>query len=44
MRNPYGDGDAAERIVKVLVEVPVGERLLVKKPVPIKRGASRDEG
>ncbi|MGE4294006.1 MAG: UDP-N-acetylglucosamine 2-epimerase [Desulfovibrio sp.] len=28
---PYGDGHAAERIVRVLLETPVGERLLHKK-------------
>jgi UDP-hydrolysing UDP-N-acetyl-D-glucosamine 2-epimerase len=30
MKNPYGDGSAAERIVKVLASVPLGEELLVK--------------
>jgi len=32
MENPYGDGHAAERIVRVLEETPLGERLLHKKP------------
>jgi UDP-N-acetylglucosamine 2-epimerase (non-hydrolysing)/GDP/UDP-N,N'-diacetylbacillosamine 2-epimerase (hydrolysing) len=30
MENPYGDGHAAERIVSVLVSVPLGEELLIK--------------
>lgn len=39
MANPYGDGRAAERIVRVLTQVPLGEELLVKRapamePVP----------
>ncbi|MDX1625922.1 MAG: UDP-N-acetylglucosamine 2-epimerase [Wenzhouxiangellaceae bacterium] len=29
--NPYGDGRAAERIAEVLINVPLGERLLVKR-------------
>ena len=31
MENPYGDGRASERIVKVLASVPLGEELLVKR-------------
>ena len=31
--NPYGDGRAAERIVKILGAVPLGEKLLMKAPV-----------
>jgi UDP-N-acetylglucosamine 2-epimerase (non-hydrolysing)/GDP/UDP-N,N'-diacetylbacillosamine 2-epimerase (hydrolysing) len=31
LRNPYGDGHAAERIVKVLVETTLGEPLLSKR-------------
>jgi UDP-hydrolysing UDP-N-acetyl-D-glucosamine 2-epimerase len=31
--NPYGDGRAAERIVRVLREVPLGDRLVRKKAV-----------
>ncbi len=31
LTNPYGDGHAAERIVGVLAEVELGERLLVKR-------------
>jgi UDP-hydrolysing UDP-N-acetyl-D-glucosamine 2-epimerase len=32
-RNPYGDGRAAARIVRVLREVPLGDRLVRKKAV-----------
>ena len=32
--NPYGDGHAAERIVKVLTTLPPAEQLLVKRGVP----------
>ncbi|MHB8302913.1 MAG: UDP-N-acetylglucosamine 2-epimerase [Acidobacteriaceae bacterium] len=32
MENPYGNGNAAEKIVDVLTSVPLGERLLVKYP------------
>jgi UDP-N-acetylglucosamine 2-epimerase (non-hydrolysing)/GDP/UDP-N,N'-diacetylbacillosamine 2-epimerase (hydrolysing) len=31
MTNPYGDGHAAERIVRVLTETPIDERLLIKR-------------
>jgi UDP-N-acetylglucosamine 2-epimerase (non-hydrolysing)/GDP/UDP-N,N'-diacetylbacillosamine 2-epimerase (hydrolysing) len=31
MENPYGDGHAAERIVRVLTEVPLGGELLIKR-------------
>ena len=31
MQNPYGDGHAAEKIVKVLTSAPLGEELLMKK-------------
>lgn len=33
--NPYGDGHAAERIVGILEEVELGERLLRKPAVPL---------
>lgn len=33
--NPYGDGHAAERIAQILAEVPVDDRLLVKRSRPI---------
>ena len=35
MSSPYGDGHAAERIVAVLAEVPLGEELLHKRPVAV---------
>jgi UDP-N-acetylglucosamine 2-epimerase (non-hydrolysing)/GDP/UDP-N,N'-diacetylbacillosamine 2-epimerase (hydrolysing) len=35
MTNPYGDGRAAERITQVLTSVPLGERLLLKRAVPL---------
>jgi UDP-N-acetylglucosamine 2-epimerase (non-hydrolysing)/GDP/UDP-N,N'-diacetylbacillosamine 2-epimerase (hydrolysing) len=31
MKNPYGDGHSADRIVKVLASVPLGEELLIKR-------------
>jgi len=31
MENPYGDGHAAERIAAVLISVPLGEELLIKR-------------
>lgn len=31
MQNPYGDGNAAEKIVEVLTTVPLGEKLLMKR-------------
>jgi UDP-N-acetylglucosamine 2-epimerase (non-hydrolysing)/GDP/UDP-N,N'-diacetylbacillosamine 2-epimerase (hydrolysing) len=31
MQNPYGDGNASEKIVSVLTSVPLGETLLIKK-------------
>lgn len=34
MANPYGDGQASTRIVEVLEQVPLGEALLRKAPVP----------
>ena len=36
MENPYGDGRASARIVEILTTVPLGEKLLVKKAVPLK--------
>jgi UDP-N-acetylglucosamine 2-epimerase (non-hydrolysing)/GDP/UDP-N,N'-diacetylbacillosamine 2-epimerase (hydrolysing) len=35
MTNPYGDGRSAERITQVLTSVPLGEKLLLKRAVPI---------
>lgn len=34
MTNPYGDGHAAERIVKVLTTLPLSEELLLKHSMP----------
>ena len=31
MINPYGDGEAARRIVSVLATAPLGEELLIKR-------------
>jgi len=31
MQNPYGDGGASERIARVLMEIPIDERLLYKR-------------
>jgi UDP-N-acetylglucosamine 2-epimerase len=31
MENPYGDGHAAQRIVRVLAVAPMGEELLMKR-------------
>jgi UDP-N-acetylglucosamine 2-epimerase (non-hydrolysing)/GDP/UDP-N,N'-diacetylbacillosamine 2-epimerase (hydrolysing) len=33
MENPYGKGAAAEKIVRVLCSVPLGEDLLIKKAI-----------
>ncbi len=35
MRNPYGDGGAARRIVETIAGVELGEKLLVKKAVEL---------
>ena len=35
MTNPYGDGRAAERIVFVLRHCPLGDKLLVKRALPL---------
>jgi UDP-hydrolysing UDP-N-acetyl-D-glucosamine 2-epimerase len=35
MTNPYGDGRAAEKITQVLTGVSLGERLLLKRAVPV---------
>jgi UDP-hydrolysing UDP-N-acetyl-D-glucosamine 2-epimerase len=39
MENLYGDGCAAERIVRVLASVPLGEQLLIKRASSLKAGA-----
>jgi UDP-N-acetylglucosamine 2-epimerase (non-hydrolysing)/GDP/UDP-N,N'-diacetylbacillosamine 2-epimerase (hydrolysing) len=36
MVNPYGDGNAAERIVDVLTTCPLGRELLVKRAMPLR--------
>ena len=40
--NPYGDGRASERIVEVLTTVPLGEKLLTKRAVPLKDEWARE--
>jgi len=35
MTNPYGDGKAAKIIARVLAEVPLGEKLLIKRATPL---------
>ena len=35
LRNPYGDGDAARTIARVLTTCPLGDKLLVKKALPL---------
>ena len=35
MTNPYGDGHASEHITKVLTTVPLGEKLLLKRAMPL---------
>jgi UDP-N-acetylglucosamine 2-epimerase (non-hydrolysing)/GDP/UDP-N,N'-diacetylbacillosamine 2-epimerase (hydrolysing) len=36
MTNPYGDGQAAERIAEVLTTAPLGAELLIKKAMPLR--------
>ncbi len=43
LENPYGDGRAAEKIVRILLEVPLGERLLAKK-APVLDGPGDEDG
>jgi UDP-hydrolysing UDP-N-acetyl-D-glucosamine 2-epimerase len=35
MSNPYGDGTASERIAEVLTSAPLGQKLIVKRAVPL---------
>lgn len=42
MRNPYGDGRAAERIARVLSDVELNDDLLVKKAPALKQPIHRD--
>ncbi len=37
MENPYGDGNSSQRIVKVLEAVPLGEQLLLKRQVAVRK-------
>ena len=41
MTNPYGDGHAAERIIKVLTAVSLGDELLIKRAVPLENSLPR---
>lgn len=38
MSNPYGDGDAAQHIASVLRAVPIDDRLLLKRALPLAPG------
>ncbi|OAB61616.1 hypothetical protein AY599_16895 [Leptolyngbya valderiana BDU 20041] len=38
MTNPYGDGDAARTIARVLATCPLGDELLVKRALPLNPG------
>jgi len=38
MTNPYGDGTAAKTIAGILRSVPLGEKLLIKKALPLAEG------
>ena len=44
MKNPYGDGHAAERIAEILAAIPLGEELLHKRPAPVFEQEFRREG
>jgi UDP-N-acetylglucosamine 2-epimerase (non-hydrolysing)/GDP/UDP-N,N'-diacetylbacillosamine 2-epimerase (hydrolysing) len=35
MNNPYGEGAASEKILEVLTKAPLGEKLLIKRAMPI---------
>ena len=43
MTNPYGDGCAAETIVRVLTSVPLGEELLMKRHAPVPAAVAEPE-
>ncbi len=43
MNNPYGDGRAAERIAEILSGVPLGEKLLMKRAVPLEGNTWRHD-
>lgn len=36
MTNPYGDGKASERIIEILTGTQLGEKLLIKRAVPLR--------
>ncbi len=38
MTNPYGDGHASEKIAEILSETELGDKLLVKRYVPLETG------
>jgi len=40
MTNPYGDGFASQKIVEVLTTVPLGQKLLMKRHLPLAEMAS----
>jgi UDP-hydrolysing UDP-N-acetyl-D-glucosamine 2-epimerase len=42
MTNPYGDGRAAQRIRRILLDAPWGEQLLLKPAVPVPADAEAD--
>ncbi len=42
MANPYGDGRAARRIRRILMEAPLGDRLLLKPAVPVPADTESD--
>ena len=35
MTNPYGDGHAGERIAELLTKIPLGDKLFIKRAVPL---------
>jgi UDP-N-acetylglucosamine 2-epimerase (non-hydrolysing)/GDP/UDP-N,N'-diacetylbacillosamine 2-epimerase (hydrolysing) len=39
MSNPYGDGVASEKIAEILTSAPLGQKLLMKRAVPLAAGA-----
>src|ERR1043166_431509 len=43
LTNPYGDGHSPERIAELLAEVPLGEKLFVKRAVPLEGVAWRHD-
>ena len=43
MTNPYGDGHASERIAEILCQTPLGDKLLIKRAVPLENMNLRQE-